>query len=289
MAKRILLAVLAHPDDESFGMGGTLALYARRGVEVHLVCATRGEVGDVSPDLLKGFNSIGDLRESELRCAAGILGLAGVHFLDYRDSGMPGSPDNTHPKALAFQPLDEVAANVVCYLRDLKPQVVLTFDPIGGYHHPDHVAIQRATTLAFERSGDPSFAPQSGSAWQPLALYYHTIPKGFLKIAVRLLPLIGRDPHKFGNNQDIDLTKIAREVFPTHARIDIRTVMEEKEKAGACHVSQGGGNMSRSPLGRVMRLFSGHETFMRAYPAVRPGEKIGNDLFVWQGASSSDN
>src|SRR5512135_954393 len=116
MAKQTLLAVLAHPDDESFGMGGTLALYAARGVEVHLVCATRGEVGDVAPDLLQGFNSIADLRESELRCAAGILGLAGVHFLDYRDSGMPGSPDNQHPKALAFQPLDEVAANVVCYL-----------------------------------------------------------------------------------------------------------------------------------------------------------------------------
>ena len=77
-------------------------------------------------------------------------------------------------------------------IRELKPQVVLTFDPIGGYHHPDHIAIQRATTLAFERAADPGFAPQSGEAWQPLALYYHTIPKGLLKIAVRFLPLFGR-------------------------------------------------------------------------------------------------
>ena len=109
MSKPTLLAVLAHPDDESFGMGGTLALYAARGVDVHLICATRGEVGEVSPELLAGFGSVAELRESELRCAAGHLGLKGVHFLEYRDSGMEGSPDNKHPQALAAQPLEAVA------------------------------------------------------------------------------------------------------------------------------------------------------------------------------------
>ncbi len=105
-----MLAVLAHPDDESFGPGGTLALYARRGVDVHLVCATRGEVADGLPrNCWPGTPSIGALREHELRCAAGHLGLTGVHFLGYRDSGMPGSEDNRHPQALAAAPLDEVA------------------------------------------------------------------------------------------------------------------------------------------------------------------------------------
>ena len=118
--KQVLLAVLAHPDDESFGMGGTLALYAQRGVAVHLVCATRGEAGDVAPELLEGFDSVADRRVSELRCAAGILGLSGVHFLDYRDSGMPGSPDNQHPQALVMAPLDEVAAKVAGYIRQLQ-------------------------------------------------------------------------------------------------------------------------------------------------------------------------
>ncbi|MCJ7585571.1 MAG: PIG-L family deacetylase, partial [Anaerolineales bacterium] len=154
--KPVLLAVLAHPDDESFGMGGTLALYASRGVDVHLVCATRGEVGEV--DDLKGFASIAELREAELRCAAVHLGLKGVHFLDYRDSGMDGSPDNQHPNALAAQPLDEVAAKVVHYIRELHPRVVLTFDPIGGYRHPDHIAIQKATVRAFEQAANPGFA-----------------------------------------------------------------------------------------------------------------------------------
>ena len=122
MSKPILLAVLAHPDDESFGMGGTLALYARRGVEVHLICATRGEVGQMDEDCLEGFDSIAERRVSELRCAAGILGLTGVHFLDYRDSGMPGTPDNEHPQALVMAPIEQVAGEVAHYIRDLKPQ-----------------------------------------------------------------------------------------------------------------------------------------------------------------------
>jgi N-acetyl-1-D-myo-inositol-2-amino-2-deoxy-alpha-D-glucopyranoside deacetylase len=279
MSKQTILAVLAHPDDESFGMGGTLALYAARGVDVHLVCATRGEVGEVTPELLKGFHSIGELRESELRCAAGILGLKGVHFLDYRDSGMPGSPDNQHPQALAAQPLDEVAANVVCYIRELKPQVVLTFDPIGGYHHPDHIAIQRATQRAFELSANPAFAPESLPVFAPERLYFHIMPHGFMRLAVKVLPLFGRDPHKFGTNGDIDLTAIAAVDFPTHARINIRSVLDKKEQAGACHASQGGGRMGGGLVGFAMRLFSNTESFMRAYPPVGPDRKMVNDLF----------
>ncbi|OQY92627.1 MAG: hypothetical protein B6D39_04740, partial [Anaerolineae bacterium UTCFX2] len=107
-SNNVLLAVLAHPDDESFGIGGTLAVYARRGAQVHLVCATRGEAGDVDPQYLQGFKSIADRRVSELRCAAGVLGLTGVYFLDYRDSGMGGSADNRRPEALANAPQEEV-------------------------------------------------------------------------------------------------------------------------------------------------------------------------------------
>ncbi|MBP9675674.1 MAG: PIG-L family deacetylase, partial [Anaerolineaceae bacterium] len=152
--KKVLLAVLAHPDDETFGTGGSLAHYAKQGVEVHLVCATRGEVGEVDSELMGEFKSIGELRENELRCAAGYLGLAGVHFLGYRDSGMAGSPDNHHPQALAAADIDKVMADVVHYIRLLKPQVVITFDPIGGYMHPDHIAIHKATDKAFYAAAD---------------------------------------------------------------------------------------------------------------------------------------
>jgi LmbE family N-acetylglucosaminyl deacetylase len=274
----VLLAVLAHPDDESFGMGGTLALYASRGVDVHLVCATRGEVGEV--DDLKGFASIAELREAELRCAAGILGLKGVHFLDYRDSGMDGSPDNQHPNALAAQPLDEVAAKVVHNIRELHPQVVLTFDPIGGYRHPDHIAIHKATVRAFEQAANPDFAPDGRPPFQPQQLYFHTIPHGFLKTVVRLLRLFGKDAHKWGKNGDIDLAAIAEVDFPTNARIDIRSVLEKKEKAGACHASQGGGRMGGNLAGSILRLFSGQENFMRGYPPIETGEKVERGLFA---------
>ena len=151
--KQVLLVVLAHPDDESFGTGGTIAYYAKRGVDVHLVCATRGEAGEVAPEFLQGFSSIADLRVSELRCAAGILGLKGVHFLDYRDLGMSGSADNQHPQALINAPLEEVAAKVARLVRKLQPQVLITFDPIGGYKHPDHIAIHKAAVRAFRGGG----------------------------------------------------------------------------------------------------------------------------------------
>jgi LmbE family N-acetylglucosaminyl deacetylase len=261
-------------------MGGTLALYASRGVDVHLVCATRGEVGEVAPELLEGFESIAKLRESELRCAAGILGLAGVHFLGYRDSGMPGSPDNIHPRALAAQPLDEVAAQVVRAIRALKPQVVLTFDPLGGYRHPDHIAIHQATVRAFELAGNPDFTVDSLPIYIPERLYFHKMPNGLLKFAVKFLPLIGKDPHKFGANGDIDLVPIAEVDFPTHALINIRSVLKKKEQAGACHASQGGGRIGGGIIGLLMHLFSGTESFMRAVPPVTKGERVSKDLFA---------
>lgn len=274
-----LLAVLAHPDDETFGMGGTLALYAQRGVSVHLICATRGEVGEVAPHFLEGFQSIGELRENELRCAAGKLGLAGVHFLDYRDSGMPGSPDNTHPQALAAAPLEDVAAKVTAYIRGLRPQVVLTFDPIGGYRHPDHIAIHEATVRAFHAAGDAEQFPEEGKPYQPAKLYYHTFPRGWLTWVVRLLPLFGKDPRRFGQNGDIDLLELVKEDFPAHARINYSEVVKLKEEATACHASQGGMAASGNWAVRLaFRAAAGVDSYTRAYPEPNHGRKE-RDLF----------
>src|SRR5262245_51942144 len=112
-APRTLLVVYAHPDDESFGNAGTLARYAAEGVAVHYACATRGECGEVAPELLDGYADIAALRSAELACAAETLGLAAVHFLGYRDSGMAGSPDNQHPDALVQAASDRLASQVV--------------------------------------------------------------------------------------------------------------------------------------------------------------------------------
>lgn len=273
-----LLAVLAHPDDETFGMGGTLALYAERGVRTYLVCATRGEVGEMDPQYLHGYNSIAERREHELRCAAGTLGLTGVYFLNYRDSGMPGTPDNQHPQALAAAPLERVAGQVTHYIRLLKPQVVLTFDPIGGYRHPDHIAIHQATVRAFEMAGNPAVLPDDLPPFQPHKLYFHTISRRFLRWMVRLMPLFGQDPQRFGRNQDIDLKAVAIEDFPVHVVVDYRPVRERKIQASHCHASQGGVGMTRGPLGWAMRLGGTQETFMRARPPAPAGLRE-KDLF----------
>jgi len=276
------LAVLAHPDDETFGTGGTLAHYAAQGVEVHLICATQGEVGDVEERYMRGFDNIADRRKEELRCAAEKLGLKAVHFLGYRDSGMPGSPDNQHPQALAAQPVDKVAAEVAHYFRLLKPQVVITFDPIGGYRHPDHIAIHLATVRAFEAPQEMRQAYPDGAdlpPYQPQKLYFQTIPRGFLRVAVALLRFTGRDPRHFGRNNDIDLVSIAEVSFPTHAAINFREVAQIRDEASACHASQGGQQMNKGIQGWVRRLFTASETYMRAYPPGVKGLKE-KDLFA---------
>ena len=286
--KKVLLSVLAHPDDESFGMGGTLAYYAEQGVDVYLICATRGEVGEVAPEYLKSYHSIGELREAELRCASAHLGLAGIYFLDYRDSGMLGSPENHHPEALIATPVDQVAKQVASLMREIKPQVVLTFDPIGGYRHPDHIHIHEATVKAFELAGDASFN-DGLTPFKPAKLYFHTISKKYLRVAVSLIRLFGKDPSKWGKNQDIDLTSLAIEDFPVHARIKYPRVEKRKTAASACHASQGGGGLTRGPIGLIFRLFAGSatDTFMRAYPPVND-KTIETDLFVGISAPSSE-
>jgi N-acetyl-1-D-myo-inositol-2-amino-2-deoxy-alpha-D-glucopyranoside deacetylase len=275
--KKILLAVMAHPDDETFGPGGSLAYYAHNGVDVYLVCATRGEVGDVEPEMMKGFSSVAELRENELANAAKELGIKQVFLLGYRDSGMEGSPDNHHPNALAAADLDEVAGKVVHFIRELKPQVVITFDPIGGYRHPDHIAIHKAAVKAFFAAADPKQFADGLPAYQPAKLYFHTFPHGFMKVSLFFLRLIGKDPHKFGKNGDIDLVPIAEAKFPINAKVDYRSVFEIKDRASACHASQGGGRLTSGFTLWLRKLFGVSDQYMRAYP--EPGKKLERDLF----------
>jgi LmbE family N-acetylglucosaminyl deacetylase len=278
---RKILSVLAHPDDESFGMGGTLALYARQGVEVHLICATRGEAGTVDPEFLEGYDSVASCREAELRCAAEKLGIQRVTFLDYRDSGMPGSSDNQHPRAFINAPLEEVTEQVTAYIRSFKPDVVLTFDPVGGYHHPDHIHIHRAATEAFHAAGEPSAYPEAGAPFQPDRLYFHIFPRTFVRVAVWVLRLIGQDPSRFGRNQDINLEILADdEDYPPHAQINYSRVKNIKEKASNCHASQINFSSQSPLLLRLIRSVSaGKDTFMQAFPEV-PESYRTSDLFT---------
>ena len=274
--KRIL-SVLAHPDDEAFGMGGTLALYAMRGVEVYLACATLGEAGDIPPDFLQSSSSSAALRESELDCSANVLALKQVFKLGFRDSGMEGSPDNHHPDALVARPMEEVVERIAAVMRQVRPQVVLTFDPVGGYFHPDHIRVHQATVLAFDRVRKELQAtdPQVLSR-----LYYHTMPKSSAKIAVFWMRLLGKDPRKIGRNKDIDLVQIASQSFPVHVKINYKKVLEQREQAAACHASQGGGKKPFGLSAWLMRILSRPvDRFMQGFPEPMPNHRMQNDLF----------
>jgi N-acetyl-1-D-myo-inositol-2-amino-2-deoxy-alpha-D-glucopyranoside deacetylase len=274
--KHVLMAVLAHPDDETF------AKYAHEGVDVYLVCATRGEVGEMEPQYLEGFKNPAERREYELRCAAKTLGLKEVIFLDYKDSGMTGSIHNQDPESLEAAPLEEVADKVKLYIDQLHPEVVLTFDPIGGYRHPDHIKIHNATVLAFQKCIDDfkNKKDSNSESTVPQKLYFHTIPKGFLKFSVALLKLVGRDPRKFGKNQDIDLESIIEVDFPINAVVNFSKYNSMRNNASACHASQGGTSTSGGIMGWLRRIFGSKDLFMRAYPEPKNGDFREYDLFA---------
>lgn len=278
MTKKIL-AVLAHPDDESFGLGGTLALYARRGYETYYVCATRGEAGSADPEFLDGFKDTAELRTNELMRAAKELGLKEVIFLGYRDSGMPGMEANQHPDAQINHPIEEVAGRIVKHIRTIKPDVVVTFDPIGGYRHPDHIHIHKATVLAFANADDETFYPEHGEGFRPQALYFQVFPRGWLRFLTRMMPLFGKDPTKWGRNGDINLKELAEVDFPVHVRVRTREVAEIKHIASIQHASQGGGQMRRGLMGFITKVMGEREEFMRAYPPVTDDFKRKGDLF----------
>lgn len=274
--EKCLLVVLAHPDDESFGMGGTLALYASQGVQVRLICATRGEAGEVNADLMKGYKSIADLRTHELACAAGFLGLTSVDFLGYHDSGMQGTDDNQNPASLYQASLEDVSHKIEQMMKKYHPQVVITFDPSGGYLHPDHVKINRAAEKAFF-----SFIENKHAGlivYRPQKLYFHTMPVGIFKYAVKLMPLLGMDPTRFGRNKDIDLTQIVNHEYPVHAVIDYGKVIDRREKAAACHASQGGAGTTNPILRLITRMSLNKESYMRVYPEPIKGMRE-RDLF----------
>jgi LmbE family N-acetylglucosaminyl deacetylase len=277
--QRTLVFVGGHPDDETFGLGGTLARYAAAGVRVYYISGTRGEVGSIAPELLEGGITPGDVRWRELECASNTLGLAGAIHLGYRDSGMPGSEDNKHPEALAAAPLEQAVGRLVKHFRELKPQVVITFDPIGGYRHPDHIAIHKATVEAFHAAGDPGRYPEAGAPFQPQKLYFSVFPKGMLKFALRVLPIFGQDPHHFGKNGDIDLADLARDQFPIHAVLRLsKESAAVRDRAVECYVSQ---QESRPPSSGMMRLllplFGRRDCYMRAHPP--PSRHREKDLF----------
>ena len=280
MTNRRLLICYAHPDDESFGLGAAIPKWIDDGVDVYLVCATNGDVGSVPEDMRGRYSSIAELRLSELACARQYLNFKEVYMLGYRDSGMPGSETSRHPDSLCYQWAhhpERVTNDVIDIMREIQPQVVITFNRYGGYGHPDHIAIQRATIGAFESLQAAS--ANGGSDYRPQKLYYAAFPKVTLHWRIWDARLRGKDPRHMGRNGDIDIVKILDHVEPVHARIPIAPYLEIWEKASRCHASQGGGRISRTS--RIFRrLLYSKQGFTRVYPAPVDNRVDEVDLFA---------
>ena len=271
-----ILGIFAHPDDESFGPGGTLARYAAEGAQVHVVIATDGIAGSVEdPAHVQSHESLAQVRSTELSNAAVALGVATIWSLPYRDSGMRNTPDNDHPAALIRQPVEQITGTLSEYIARLQPDVIITHDPFGGYGHPDHIRVCEATTAAFHLSRH-----QRGIWPGPQKLYYTAFDKRMLKLVVRLMPIFGRDPRRIGRNQDIDLVEISQWITPVTTSIDIAPYLDRKLAASQAHVSQYGGGpgfMAVLP-GFVRRRLMARDSFTRAFPA--PDATVERDLLA---------
>ena len=277
-----LLAVLAHPDDESYGIGGTLARYAAEEVAVSVAIATDGSAGSIDKNWNGDHSRLVEVRERELQQACQVLGI-NLITLGYQDSGYIGDPANDDPAAFINRDEEEIIGRIVRLIRELRPQVVITHDETGGYFHPDHIHCHKVTKAAFFAAGDSSKYPELElEAYQPERLYYSAFSNRWVRISMLMLRLKGKDPKRAGRNQDIDLTQIGISPEKITTSIDYRRYWDVKKMASAEHGSQGGGTTfgRQFPQWLQKQLF-GKESFILAYPPPPPDYRE-DDLFSSQ-------
>jgi LmbE family N-acetylglucosaminyl deacetylase len=263
-----LACVFAHPDDETLGVGGALTRYASEGVETHVITATRGQSGRYRDNSAHpGKEALGRIRDSELRAACGVLGVHGVHVLDYMD----GALDNADPK--------EAVAHIVSHLRRIRPHVVVTFGPDGAYGHPDHIAISQLATAAVVASADAGYRPPAhvgvGAPHAVSKLYFTAWAAAkWAAYQAAFKRLVSR------------VDGVEREVAPW-PEWAITTVLDTAEywptvwRAVQCHDSQ---MMIYGPLGNLSEAdhagLWGRQEFYRAMSLVNGGRQRENDLFA---------
>ncbi len=257
-----LLAIFPHPDDETLGLGSTMARYSEEGVETYLVCATRGERGwfdSEGPD--PGFEGVARIREAELKCAAENLGIKEVTFLDTID----GDVDQANP--------EEIIRKIIVQIRRIKPQVVVSFGPDGAYGHPDHIALSQFAAAALVCAADGSYT--DGGAPHRVSKFYYMVDS---------LDIVGAANEAFGGiSMEVDgVTRhhIGWEDWQITTRLDNTKYMSKVQKAIQCHKSQlpGYGPIGEWSIDDLSRVFGvGH--FYRAYSLVNGGRNVETDLF----------
>lgn len=263
-----LMAFFAHPDDEAFGAGGTLTKYAAEGYDVYLVTATRGEAGEiVVPDLTSPAN-LPYVRERELRCACEIYGIHPPRFLDYPDGLLP----------IVHQ--GQAVGKLVRIVRDVKPQVLVTFGPDGIYGHYDHIAVHRWATIVFDLAADPNcFPDQLDGVCEP-----HQIDKLYFRVlSEERLAAMSEDGERPAVMMDgVPFHIVGRPSKEITTVIDVSDYVEPKLRGLQCHVSQIGYDM---PFGEtaaetLQDPWFRQETFALARSTVGWPEGLETDLFA---------
>ena len=240
-----MLLVHAHPDDETIGNGATMAKYVDEGAHVTLVTCTLGEEGEILVPALEHLaadkeDGLGEHRIGELADAMKALGVTDHRFLGgpgrWRDSGMMGTPANDNPGCFWQADLEVAVGELVRVVREVRPQVVVTYNENGGYGHPDHIQAHRVAVAAYDAAGDPGRYPDAGEPWQPSKLYYNAFPVSFLRMGYDALREMGEEA-PFGVTSPEELTFGDPDETVT-TEIDARAYLEAKLDAMRAHATQ---------------------------------------------------
>jgi N-acetyl-1-D-myo-inositol-2-amino-2-deoxy-alpha-D-glucopyranoside deacetylase len=246
LADRRVLLVHAHPDDEVINSGIVMAKYAAEGAHVTLVTCTLGEEGEI---LVPGLahlaadqeDGLGPHRITELADAMAALGVTDSRFLGapgrYRDSGMMGTPQNERENCFWRADLDEAAGHLVAIVREVRPQVLVTYDEIGGYGHPDHIQAHRVSMRAADLAADSAFRPELGPAWEIPKIYWYAIPFSFLQAGIDAMRAAGDTEFFNGAERAEDLGMGVPDELVT-ARVEGDEFIEAKMAAMRAHATQ---------------------------------------------------
>ena len=281
MGRLRMLACFAHPDDEAFPVGGTLATYASRGVDIRLVCTTLGEEGEIRQPGSATRDTLRQVRHLELRCSCKALGIQEPVVLDYRDSGMAGTEANHHPRAFVNADSKEVVDRLVEEMVRFRPQVVLTFGLDGLYGHPDHIAISNHTAAAvlhaqLQTRSVEHQGCQATTSGAPLRLFYSVRPRGFrIEMALKL--------RQAGIDTPLPDAQLSEQGIPPeqiHVEMDVSAEIGRKLQCLRCHHTQMSPERPYQELPHdVVAGIIGKEYFTRGYPPVQPGETVPSDFF----------
>ena len=275
------LFIHAHPDDECLSTGGVLARYSAEGIHTVLVIATGGEEGEIvvpGLDTPANYARLRQIRDGELACSVGHLGVHTLERLGYRDSGMVDTEANTNPECFHMADKDEAARRVVALIRRYRPQVLVTYDERGGYGHPDHIACHLATVAAFDAAGDAARYPETGAAWTPQKLYYTAVPRNELLAAWNEMRERGMPTPL--DAPDFDISRFTQDDEAVTTTVPVQEYTPQKRAAISCHITQirNDGPFLSMPEDIGMRMF-GVEHFTLAQSRLPRAEGREDDLF----------